>query len=72
MQFTPDTWRAFGYDAGGDGRADVYDPRDAVPAAASFLRAHGAPENWHRALDAYGRAPGYADAVLERARSRPR
>lgn len=70
MQFTAASWRAYGMDADGDGRADPYDPADAIPAAAAFLRSHGAPADWRRALSAYNRQPGYADAVLSRARAR--
>lgn len=33
-QFMPNTWRAHGIDGNGDGRADVWDPADAIPSAA--------------------------------------
>ncbi len=35
-QFLPDTWKAHGLDGNGDGRSDVFDPADAIPAAARF------------------------------------
>ncbi len=33
-QFMPTTWKAHGIDGNGDGRADVWDPADAIPSAA--------------------------------------
>ncbi|MDT0305587.1 bifunctional lytic transglycosylase/C40 family peptidase [Streptomyces sp. DSM 44917] len=35
-QFIPSTWATHGIDANGDGRADVWDPEDAIPSAASY------------------------------------
>ncbi len=35
-QFLPGTWVTYGIDANGDGRADVYDPEDAIPSAAIY------------------------------------
>lgn len=35
-QFMPHTWRAYGYDANGDGVANVLDPADAIPSAARY------------------------------------
>ncbi|MGW5233522.1 C40 family peptidase [Streptomyces nodosus] len=35
-QFIPGTWATHGIDANGDGVADVWDPRDAIPSAASY------------------------------------
>ncbi|MDT0463449.1 C40 family peptidase [Streptomyces gibsoniae] len=35
-QFIPGTWAIHGIDGNGDGRADVWDPRDAIPSAASY------------------------------------
>lgn len=66
-QFTPATWAAYGQDASGDGRLDVYDPRDAIPAMAAFLRAHGAPGDEARALFAYNASHAYVQRVLARA-----
>ncbi|HEX3707444.1 MAG TPA: lytic transglycosylase domain-containing protein [Mycobacteriales bacterium] len=42
MQFIPSTWARWGYDADGDGRADINDPVDAVFSAARYLCAVGA------------------------------
>ncbi|SOD66553.1 Cell wall-associated hydrolase, NlpC family [Streptomyces zhaozhouensis] len=35
-QFIPGTWATHGMDANGDGVADVWDPQDAIPSAASY------------------------------------
>src|ERR1044072_8987906 len=48
MQFMPDTWKALGIDANGDVRSDINDPEDALPSAAAYLRAAGAPGNYPR------------------------
>lgn len=37
MQFEPATWRRYGVDGDRDGRADAFDPADAIPAAARYL-----------------------------------
>jgi len=78
MQFSlvgsPSTWDSFGVDGNGDGRKSVYDPRDAIPAAANYLKASGAPGDWQRAIFAYNHAQWYVDDVLrlaERYRSAP-
>lgn len=65
MQFLLSTWEAYGVDANGDGRKDVYDPEDAVPAAARYLEAHGAPADLHAAIFAYNHAWWYVDMVLD-------
>lgn len=35
-QFIPSTWAAHGFDANGDGEANVWDPEDAIPSAAKY------------------------------------
>lgn len=35
-QFIPGTWASSGVDGNGDGRRDVWDPEDAIPAAAAY------------------------------------
>lgn len=35
-QFMPSVWEQVGRDGNGDGRADVWDPEDAIPSAAAF------------------------------------
>jgi hypothetical protein len=64
MQFTPTTWRQYGVDGNGDGRKDVMDPQDAIPAAARLLKANGAPADVQRAVFAYNHASWYVDKVL--------
>ncbi|MEU2900472.1 C40 family peptidase [Streptomyces sp. NPDC001273] len=36
-QFMPGTWASWGVDGNGDGRTDVWDPEDAVPAQGRFM-----------------------------------
>ena len=62
MQFIPSTWDIYG--AGGN----ILDPRDAIPAAARYLAATGAPDDMRSALFAYNRSYAYVDAVLAYAR----
>ena len=66
-QFLPDTWRQYGVDANGDGRADPGTAADAIFAAANYLRASGAPRDWRRALFAYNHADWSVDKVLRTA-----
>lgn len=62
MQFIPSTWDIYG------GGGDILDPRDAIPAAARYLAATGAPEDVRSALYAYNRSYAYVDAVQAYAR----
>lgn len=64
MQFLPSTWRQYGVDGNGDGVANIMDPEDAIPAAAAYLKAGGAPEDWYAALYTYNRAGWYVREVL--------
>jgi membrane-bound lytic murein transglycosylase B len=57
MQFLPATWRIYGM--GGDIRR----PRDAILAAANYLRRSGAPEDLDRALFAYNHSTSYVRAI---------
>jgi hypothetical protein len=65
MQFMPATWRSYGVDGDGDGKADIMDPFDAVPTAARYLCATGAGRGslanaiWH-----YNHSQQYVNAVL--------
>ena len=63
MQFLASTWAMYGVDADGDGRADRWDPADAVYGAAAYLRAAGAPEDYGRAIFAYNHASWYVREV---------
>jgi murein DD-endopeptidase MepM/ murein hydrolase activator NlpD len=67
MQFMPATWARYGSDGNGDGHADPNEPADAIPAAASYLAASGAPGDWYRAVFAYNHADWYVRDVLGRA-----
>jgi hypothetical protein len=64
MQFLASTWKAYGIDGNGDGSANRWDPADAIFAAANYLRASGAPTDYHRAILAYNRAEWYVADVL--------
>ena len=58
-------WATYGTDGNGDGRRDVYDPADAIPAAARVSaapRAHQATTG--RAIFAYNHAAWYVAEVL--------
>ena len=64
MQFLPSTWQEYGVDGNGDGEANIMDPEDAIPAAASYLKAGGAPGDRYAALYTYNRAGWYVREVL--------
>jgi membrane-bound lytic murein transglycosylase B len=64
MQFMPSTWETSGVDGDGDGAANVMDPEDAIPAAASYLDDGGAPQDWYRALYSYNHADWYVKKVV--------
>ena len=57
MQFLPATWAAYGM--GGD----IDKPRDAILAAANYLREAGAPRQIDRALFAYNHSTSYVRAI---------
>jgi hypothetical protein len=61
-------WARYGHDFDGDGHPSVYDPGDAIPAAADYLCAHGAPHHLDRALYAYNHSPAYVARVKQLAR----
>jgi peptidoglycan DL-endopeptidase CwlO len=65
----PTTSTAQGYatDGDGDGVAIVWDPADAIAAAARLLAANGAPGDYRHALFAYNPDTAYVDAVLAQA-----
>jgi hypothetical protein len=72
MQFLitgPDggTWGAYGVDGDDDGRKTVYDFADAIPAAASYLKASGVPDDWDAAIFAYNHASWYVEQVKDMA-----
>jgi hypothetical protein len=63
MQFLAATWATYGIDGDGDGRADRWDPADAIYAAARYLKASGAPADYRGALLAYNHAGWYVADV---------
>jgi cell wall-associated NlpC family hydrolase len=64
MQFLAATWARYGVDANGDGKADRWNPADAIFAAANYLRASGAPADIPGAVFAYNHSQAYVDEVL--------
>jgi len=61
-------WARYGGDFDRDGRTSVYDPGDAIPAAADYLCAHGAPHHLDRALYGYNPSWAYVAKVRRLAR----
>ncbi len=64
MQFEPSTWESWGIPGFGDTTANIMDPYDAVPSAARYLCAAGAPSNVSEAIYAYNHATWYVNEVL--------
>ncbi len=62
-QFLASTWNRYGVDGDGDGRIDRWDPADAIYAMANYLRASGAPGDYHKAIFAYNHADWYVAEV---------
>jgi len=56
-------WARYGADFDHDGHTIVYDPGDAIPAAARYLCAAGAPRRLDRALYAYNHSWAYVATV---------
>jgi hypothetical protein len=66
-------WARFGRDYDRDGRRSVYDPGDAIPAAARYLCDAGAPRRLDAALYAYNPSSSYVvrvKAIARRYRAR--
>jgi hypothetical protein len=61
-------WARYGADFDRDGRTNVYDPGDAIPAAARYLCAHGAPQRLDAALFAYNHSWAYVATTRQLAR----
>jgi Transglycosylase SLT domain len=67
MQFLPSTWAIWGYDADGDGKANIQDPVDAIFSAARYLCAAGAGrggQSLDDAIYAYNHAWWYVREVI--------
>ena len=62
-------WARFGGDYNRNGRISVYEPGDAIPAAARYLCAHGAPGRLDAALYAYNPSWSYVARVQRQARA---
>jgi membrane-bound lytic murein transglycosylase B len=58
-------WARYGADFDHDGHTSVYDPGDAIPAAADYLCAAGAPRQLARALYAYNHSWAYVAKVKD-------
>ncbi len=72
MQFMPATWRTYGVDGDQDGKADIMNPYDAVPAAAKYLCASGGGHGrsgLSHAVFAYNHSQDYVNAVLSLAQA---
>jgi hypothetical protein len=63
MQFLASTWARYGVDGDDDGLIDRWNPADAIPSAANYLRASGAPGDYRGALFAYNHAVSYVREV---------
>ena len=61
-------WARYGADFDRDGHPSVYDPGDAIPAAARYLCAAGAPRRLDTALYAYNHSWAYVARVKRLAR----
>lgn len=68
MQFLAETWKAFAVDGNNDGRKDRYDPADAIPSAAAYLKHNGAPQRMRTAIFQYNHSWDYVNLVLDWAR----
>lgn len=66
MQFMPATFASYGIDSGDGDAADIWDPADAVLAAARYLCANGGgrPGGLRGALWAYNHSSAYVSEVL--------
>jgi hypothetical protein len=62
-QFLTATWSMYGVDGDGDGRADRWNPADAIFAMANYLHASGAPGDYRKAIWAYNHAGWYVAEV---------
>ncbi|TDD76774.1 CHAP domain-containing protein [Actinomadura darangshiensis] len=65
MQFLAATFKAFAVDGNKDGKKDRYDPADAIPSAAAYLKHNGAPSRMKTAIFQYNHSWDYVDLVLD-------
>jgi cell wall-associated NlpC family hydrolase len=64
MQFLAATWKSFAVDGNNDGKKDRYDPVDAIPTAARYLKHNGAPNRMRTAIFMYNHSWDYVNLVL--------
>ena len=64
MQFLAATFKSFAVDGNKDGKKDRYDPEDAIPSAAAYLKHNGAPQRMKTAIFQYNHSWDYVDLVL--------
>ncbi|MBI2263361.1 lytic transglycosylase domain-containing protein [Candidatus Berkelbacteria bacterium] len=70
LQFMPGTFRKYGEDANGDGKASIYDAEDSLAAAAKLLAANGAADGQiDQSLFAYNHSKTYVAKVKRVANS---
>ncbi|GAC68560.1 lytic transglycosylase domain-containing protein [Gordonia soli] len=72
FQFIPETWKRYGVDANGDGRADPDNIDDAALSAARYLCVSAGgdmttPESWEKAVKVYNNSMKYVLDVRDRA-----
>ncbi|WP_242885601.1 C40 family peptidase [Actinomadura litoris] len=65
MQFLDPTFKAFAVDGNKDGRKNRYDPADAIPTAAAYLKHNGAPRRMRTAIFMYNHSWDYVNLVLD-------
>ncbi|TDB81855.1 hypothetical protein E1264_32135 [Actinomadura sp. KC216] len=65
MQFLQPTWDAFAVDGNKDGKKNRYDPADAIPSAAAYLKHNGAPRRMRTAIFQYNHSWDYVNLVLD-------
>ena len=68
MQFIPSSWARYRW-ASGNPNPDINNPRDAIFAAADYLRVAGAPQDIPHAIYAYNHAWWYVDMVVRQMRA---
>lgn len=69
-QFLPTSYLRYGVDGNSDGKVDLFDPQDAIPSTANYLRSFGWDESApvhdkKKVLWNYNRSDAYGDAVLK-------
>ncbi|MBO2446863.1 bifunctional lytic transglycosylase/C40 family peptidase [Actinomadura barringtoniae] len=65
MQFLQATFDSFAVDGNKDHKKDRYDPADAIPTAAAYLKHNGAPQRMKTAIFMYNHSWDYVNLVLD-------